>query len=134
MQEIDPLIYFGIKTKGVNPTRTPKLDLKVVYIRFIKRPDDACEPAKKRFLQYPIKSAPVVRGNIQSYAFPRSLSVLDMLKLGKVVNEKLTESINLFSFDINQIAWFNIPSSVKFTIEKDILFALESYHCSTPHL
>ena len=93
-------------------------DLKVVYIRFVERPDDACEPAKKLFLQSPIKSASVVGGNIQSSAFPKRLSVLDMLKLGKVVNEKLTESVNLFSFDINQMAWSNIPSSVEFTIEK----------------
>ena len=44
-----------------------------------------------------------------------------MLKLGKVINEKSTKLIDLYSFDIKQTAWSRNPLSVEFFVQKESL-------------
>ena len=55
-----------------------------------------------------------------SRTFPKSLSVLDMLKLGKVVNvERVSEAIELYHFDINLMEWSHMPVKALFRTEKE---------------
>ena len=57
-----------------------------------------------------------------SKAYPKSLSVKDMLKLGKVICDQIgTEPIELFTFDIGSMAWSRNGTTVEFSIEKDHL-------------
>jgi len=50
---------------------------------------------------------------------PKSISVTQMLKLGKVVES--TEVLNLYQFDLNRMTWSTIPKPVEFNISKDLL-------------
>lgn len=49
---------------------------------------------------------------------PRSLSVIDILKLGKTIDQTTTK-VYIYSFDLNQIAWSNNPDAVSFSIKKE---------------
>ncbi|KAJ7382680.1 hypothetical protein OS493_033472 [Desmophyllum pertusum] len=90
-------------------------DLKVVHVRFIEANDRdvasvvgnrvECEEQPKRpFRRANAQSLPVTKAQSPSKAFPKSLSVLEMMKLGKVINDKSTESIELFTFDLTDMA------------------------------
>lgn len=72
-------------------------------------------PAKKINTQ----SLPATKVQSPSKAFPKSLSVLEMLKLGKVINEKSTERIELYTFDLAEMAWSSQPSAVEFSITNE---------------
>ena len=50
---------------------------------------------------------------------PKSISVTQMLKLGKVVES--TEVVNLYQFDLSRMTWSTVPKPVKFNISKDLL-------------
>ena len=55
-----------------------------------------------------------------SQTFPKSLSVLDVLKLGKVVNvERVSEATELYHFEINLMEWSHMPVKALFRIEKE---------------
>lgn len=107
-------------------------DLKVVHVRFIEpnerdadvgsttgkrkeRDGQLRRPAKKTNTQ----SLPATKVQSPSKAFPKSLSVLEMMKLGKVVNEKSTERIELYTFDLAEMAWSSQPSAVEFSIANE---------------
>lgn len=50
----------------------------------------------------------------------KSLSVLDMLKLGREIHDtQSAESVDLFQFDMNHMAWSLKPLKVEFTVEKE---------------
>ena len=50
---------------------------------------------------------------------PKSISVIQMLKLGKVVES--TEVVNLYQFDLSRITWSTVPKPVDINISKDLL-------------
>ena len=52
----------------------------------------------------------------KSERYPKRLSVLDMIKLGKVVNQHSTTAITLHSFNIHVMAWSNVPTTVEFAL------------------
>ena len=58
---------------------------------------------------------------VKSQCFPKSLSVLEMLKMGKVLDKKCTTVITLHSFNIELMAWNIVPTAVEFVIEKEPL-------------
>lgn len=49
----------------------------------------------------------------------KSLSVVEMLKLGKVIHDRSTEIIQLYTFDVNQMGWSRSPQEVEFAMEKE---------------
>ncbi|KAJ7390270.1 hypothetical protein OS493_026145 [Desmophyllum pertusum] len=114
-------------------------DSKVIHVRLVERvaigePDEGIEvtrvdgpavkspPAKRRFSgvengtqnrSQPTKSAPS-----PSKFVPRSLSVVEMLKLGKAITQSTT-SVSIYSFDLKQMSWSRIPSTIDFSIQKE---------------
>lgn len=103
-------------------------DLKVVHVRFIEPIDgdvastwtrNLLEQRPKRpFKRAATQSLPATKVQSPSKAFPKSLSVLEMMKLGKVINEKSTEAIELFTFDLSDMAW-STRSTVEFSIANE---------------
>ena len=51
--------------------------------------------------------------------YPKSLSVSDMMKLGKIIKTKATTLIELRSFDLDPVGWSLTATTVEFNIEKD---------------
>ena len=122
-------------------------DLKVVHIRFIEQEADTYNTADdhdpsprttSRFKNPSIdhtrplprqeknracqrqQGFPGPEKSEMSRTFPKSLSVLDMLKLGKVVNvERVSEAIEFYHFDINLMEWSHMPLKALFRIEKE---------------
>ncbi|KAJ7349548.1 hypothetical protein OS493_038615 [Desmophyllum pertusum] len=105
-------------------------DLKVVHVRFTEANDrdvasvvgnrvEREEQPKRPFRRAIAQSLPATKAQSPSKAFPKSLSVLEMMKLGKVINDKSTESIELFTFDLTDMAWSSQPSTVEFSIVKE---------------
>ena len=107
-------------------------DLRVVHIRFVKE-QTTCS---NEFLRAPkrkhkhssidttgaktVKSLPCSSQPSPSKAYPKSLSVKDMLKLGKVIGDQIgTEPIEPFTFDIGSMAWSQNGTTVEFSIEKE---------------
>ena len=45
--------------------------------------------------------------------------MLEMMKLGKVINEKFTVGIELFKFDLTDMVWSNLPLTIEFNIAKE---------------
>ena len=45
--------------------------------------------------------------------------MLEMMKLGKVINEKSTERTELYTFHLAELAWSSQPSAVEFSIGKE---------------
>ena len=70
--------------------------------------------------QTPVPSPPKVSPATRQY-YPKSLSVLDMLKMGKVVDKKSTTVITLHSFNIELMAWNKIPTTVEFVVDEQEL-------------
>jgi hypothetical protein len=60
----------------------------------------------------------VESGASPSKFVPRSLSVLDMMKLGKVISKKAT-SVEIYTFDMKCMSWSETPIMVEFTIEPE---------------
>ena len=54
--------------------------------------------------------------------FPKSSSISHMMKLGKLVkpNEPVS-ALEVYSFELENIAWSLLPQKVEFLIEKDVL-------------
>lgn len=51
----------------------------------------------------------------------KSLSVVEMLKLGKVIHGRSTEIIQSYTFHVNQMSWSRKTQEVEFAIEKEPL-------------
>lgn len=117
-------------------------DLRLIHIRFIpcqEHEQDHVEndSGKLMFLTPDIRkkkrtvsSVPVASISFESDAtspwspkrikvYPKSLSVSDMLKLGKVIKRKATTLIELRSFELDPMRWSLTATTVEFNIEKD---------------
>ena len=113
-------------------------DFKVIHVHFVERAvvdlDEGPEPgaeesqsefpaSKKRCLpesQLKRKSQPSTSAPspCKSKFVARSLSVVDMLKLGKGI-VKTTISINIYPFDFDSMTWSRTPSNIEFTIDEE---------------
>ena len=82
--------------------------------RMSKRDRQLKRPCKRAITQ----SLPVTKVQSPSKAFPKSLSVLEMMKRRKVLNEKTTETIEMCTFELADMAWSQ-PSMVGFSIAKE---------------
>ena len=117
-------------------------DLKLMYVRFIN--EHSCvprlnignesfsskvaqhRPSKRKcedsVLQSVVKprphSVPSPR-KVATPMVPRSISVTQMLKLGKVV--KSTQVIDLFQFDVSRMTWSTVPKPVEFSVSNHLL-------------
>ena len=110
-------------------------DLKLIHIRFIQRHEQDHEsnifinpdgpPKRKR---RPASSVPIASTSVESDStwspkqikvFPKSLSVSEMLKLGKVVAKKATTLIEVRSFELDPLGWSLTAATIEFNIEKD---------------
>ena len=105
-------------------------DMRVVYIRFIEPAQsysatsghEAADPApgmKRKQTQPKSEPLPKKKKSCVSEMVAKSLSVVDMLKLGKVIHDRSTEIIQLYTFDVNQMSWSRNPQEVEFAIEKE---------------
>ena len=61
-------------------------------------------------------SARIASAASPSKFVPRSLSVVDMIKLGKVISKKTT-SVQIYAFDMKDMSWSETPIVAEFTIE-----------------
>ena len=53
-------------------------------------------------------------------AYPKSMSILDMLRLGKVVEQpKSLKAVEIFKFNIKGMIWTTIPDRVEFSVESE---------------
>lgn len=55
-------------------------------------------------------------GSLVSKVYPKSLSVVEMLKLGNVIAKKTTTIIDIFTFNIEHMEWSTAPMTVEFRI------------------
>ena len=109
-------------------------DLKVVHVQFIE-PNyadnrDAASMTGNR-LERGHPKRPFKKANPQSLlttkamspskAFAKSLSLLEMMKLRKVVNEQSTERMKLFKFDLADMRWSSQPVMVENSITSEPL-------------
>ena len=56
-----------------------------------------------------------------SKCVPRSLSISDMMKLGKLNKSTVTTLITLYQFNMEILAWSKVPMTVEFLEEKNLL-------------
>ena len=67
-----------------------------------------------------VKSLKCSSQSSPSKAYPESLSVKDVLKLGKVIGDQIgKEPIEVFTIDIGSMGWSRNGTTVEFTIEKE---------------
>ena len=125
-------------------------DLKVVYVRFIPDTADSegdldnstPSTAKKRkiaaesstytdFRPPPSKcrsspsklvhSKQQLPESTKCTHFPRSLSISDMIKLGKINTDTATTIVRIFRFDMELLSWSKVPTTVEFYEEKEAI-------------
>ena len=129
---------------------------KLVHVRFIRCDEDDIykyndvedvQPAqfdqrkKEQVAKSPAKSVPCAHvktkaSPTKSQCFPKSLSVLKMLKMGKVLDKKSTTVITLHSFNIELMAWNVVPTTVEFVVEEEPLGVgafREAHKATTKH-
>ena len=53
-----------------------------------------------------------------STCYPRSLSISDMFKLGKINNEIATTIVKIFKFDMELLSWSKVSTTVEFYEER----------------
>ena len=116
-------------------------DFKVIHVRFIERSDGEGEPETKRSRPVarssPVRAPPPRRATAgveivstshpcgirpekvspESRFIPKSLSVVDMLKLGNQI-KRTTTAIEVYNFDFQAMAWSASPVLVDFNMEE----------------
>ena len=56
------------------------------------------------------------------HVIPKSFSISYMMKLGKLAKPNESVSVqDVYSFDLENIAWSLLPQKVEFVIEEDVL-------------
>ena len=99
--------------------------------------EDAAQVREK-----PVKRPPKSLGEIPSTAkapstksrcYPKSLSVLDMLRLGKVVDKKSTTVVTLHSFNMELMSWNKVPTTVEFVVDEEPL-GTGAFRTASPEL
>lgn len=115
-------------------------DQKLIHVRFIPRPlivdvvdkgslpspsretkrkrETASETCSASCLSNAKRSFPSVN---PSKCYPKSLSVLDMIKLGKIVDAQNTTLVHMYSFDMELMTWSKVAKTVEFIVEKQPL-------------
>ena len=113
-------------------------DSRVIHVRFVERVpiverDEGTElgtsergpslkslPAKRKFSDAETKNRSVLTKSAPSPSkfVPRSLSVVEMLKLGTVITQSTT-SVNIYTFNFKEMSWSKTPSTVDFSIDKE---------------
>ena len=104
---------------------------KIIYVRFVDKAEEAVvevcsvEPRAKKRKPQRVESHPtnhtstkMESGASPSKFVPRSLSVVDMIKLGKVINKKTT-SVQIYTFDMKHMTWSGTPRIAEFTIKPE---------------
>ncbi|XP_014661787.1 PREDICTED: uncharacterized protein LOC106804906 [Priapulus caudatus] len=99
-------------------------DFKVIHVRFVERTEVAEATTshavpQKRSLVHPSNPSPSKRARLNvapSKFVPRSLSVVEILRLGKAIKNAST-SVSVESFDMRTMAWSSKPAIVDFSIE-----------------
>jgi hypothetical protein len=134
-------------------------DLRLIYVRFIKRETldnseastsvtNSVLPRKKNKRDFISDSciddrgqhphgkndfAPFKKGNVSVY--PKSLSIADMLKLGKVVKESPATVIEVSTFCTSSMSWSKVKQGAEYVIDKKPLgqggFRVFKASCST---
>jgi hypothetical protein len=66
---------------------------------------------------FPDSKRPTTSNGSPSKCYPKRLSVLDMMKLGKIVDSRKTTVVDLYSFDIDLMTWSKVPQTVQFLVE-----------------
>jgi hypothetical protein len=95
--------------ESVLPRKKPKRD-------FIS---DSCIDDRGQHLRGKNDIAPSKEGNVSVY--PKSLSIADMLKLGKVVKESPAMVIEVSIFCTSSMSWSKVKQSAEFVIDKKSL-------------
>ena len=103
---------------------------KVIHVRFIESVDVELDPGEgplqskrqKSNVSYagsPSKPVPTFyrKDPPALKHYPMSLSVSEMLKLGKTIKETTT-AIDVFTFDLDGLSWSKEPERVEFTVSK----------------
>ena len=99
-------------------------DSRVIHVRFVERVGEGTElgirerqpglkslPAKRNFPDAETKTRSEHKKSAPSPSkfVPRSLSVVEMLKLGKVITQS-TASVHIFAFNFKEMSWSKTPS------------------------
>lgn len=107
--------------------------LNVVHVRFTDGEEKVVKaegnPKKKRKTTMinisdnvsPIKSIPNVSAATKSKFIPRSMSAVEMLRLGREIKSTPTTEILVYHFDFKNLAWASTPVKVDFQINEDPL-------------
>ena len=69
----------------------------------------------------PIKSTPKACTARKSKFIPRSMSAVEMLKLGREIKSIPATEILVYHFDFKNLTWGSVPDKVEFVIDKDPL-------------
>ena len=103
-------------------------DTKVIHVRFIESVDSEVEtvqgtsefqPKRPKKMPNSFGGSPSKTGcaNEPTKYYPKSLSISEMLKLGKKI-EETTTTVNLFTFDLQSMSWSKQPEQVEFSVSK----------------
>ena len=117
-------------------------DLKVIHDRFIEPPPTTTNdtgkykaykrklnrgrnemnppglPESKKHCSLPVKYCDTGKKPPPSECIPKSLSVVDMLKLGREINDMTTTAVEVFAFGLEKMAW-GCPSTIEVCIGRD---------------
>ena len=118
-------------------------NIKMIHVRFISRKDvDIIESdgdcstsvmsvgethSKKQLMSSssalampkPIEHKSMVQtGSSPGKFYPRSLSVTDMIKLGKIKKQEGTTVVDIYEFSIDGQTWSQVPTTVEYLVEK----------------
>ena len=117
-------------------------DVRVIHVRFIKswstpdsRPianDYESSSSRQQCFSEPVTSprrnrqdpnkAPSTGSPNAKHVIPKSLSISHMMKLGKLAKPNESVSVlDVYSFDLENIAWSLLPQKLEFLIEEVVL-------------
>lgn len=106
-------------------------DVKVIHVRFVEganeavsdiKGDDQMSGGKRKRIEFTGPSSNPTQSNEKVSEFvPRSMSLVEVLKLGKEIKETSTIQIILYRFDLEQLAWGRTPYTVEFIMAKDAI-------------
>ena len=114
-------------------------DSKVIHVRFIEQtnveildeptlesttdpkspsPKKKCSTFKSATTALGQRSQPMKQASSPSKFVPRSLSLVEMLRLGKEI-DKTTTKIDIYSFNLDSMTWSSTPRPTDFVIEEE---------------
>lgn len=82
-------------------------------------------PSKSRSspskLMHSRQKLPTQAAGTKSTYYPRSLSISDMIKLGKISTNNATTIVRNFRFDMEVLSWSKVPTTVEFYEDKEAI-------------